>query len=252
MTSLGCLAFTVQMIYVQSCVFKFICWKEKACLCHLSSDFNTSAYRSEGFFQHNNSPTRPVFQLEVNDIDPITIQCSAGKLWVLADMKMQNEDLNLLPKHGYHTLNLIALLMANRESMGHAAPTWIKFGSGTLRHRHRTSGVAPGVGSRLSDCYGPQGGASMGSDSLRHFQLMINRIGIWGIWGPVSMPWALCAIPEQSCVRTHCLVHNNQGMPLPWGGVVLVPQECLGGWFVTSGIPLNVRTQDFPAAHWVS
>ena len=102
MTSLGCLAFTVRMIYVQSYVSKFICWKEKVCRCHLSSGFNTSAYRSEGFFQHNTSPTRPVFQLEVNRIDHlITIQCPAGKLWVLAVMKMQNEDLHFPPKHGY-------------------------------------------------------------------------------------------------------------------------------------------------------
>lgn len=102
MTSLGCLAFTVRMIYVQSYVFKLICWKEKVCLCHFSSDFYTSAYRSEGFFQHNNSPTHPVFQLDVNRIDHlVAIQCSAGKLWVLAVMKMQNEDLRLPPKHGY-------------------------------------------------------------------------------------------------------------------------------------------------------
>lgn len=48
------------------------------------------------------------------------------------------------------------------------------------------------------------------------------------------------------CQRRRC----HQWVPLPWG-CVLRKQLCLGGWRMSRGICLNIRTWGFPAEHCI-
>lgn len=69
--------------------------------------------------------------------------------------------------------------------------------------------------------------------------------------------WTLCcvpqAVPEQVlwCALSRWGATAYGVVSLPWGGF-LDPQWCFDGWYVSSGIHMNTRSQGCPTEHFIA